>query len=126
MNEIIAALYTRLDGQLAIPVYDHVPQDTQDYPFIRINPIQTENDDTVSKNGLSASVDIIAFSRYRGLSELYGVIDAVYNALHHWEMGNTASYAVGNFIEQSRTIINDPDGLTRNSIQNYTFFIEPL
>ena len=126
MNEIMAALYARLDGQLAIPVYDHVPQDTQDYPFVRINPIQTNNFDDDNEDGFSATVEIIGYSRYRGLNEIHGVIDNVYSALHSWEMGDTASYKVGIFLEDARTVINSPDGLTRNSIQQYEFWFNLL
>lgn len=126
MNEIFLAIYTRLTSQVAFPVYDHVPQDSTEYPFIRINPIQTTNDDTVNKNGFDAIVDVLGISRYRGLKEINELADDIYSALHHWEMPNTANYAVGNLIEDSRQVINEPDGLTRNSIQRFTFFIEPL
>lgn len=125
MNEIMSALFTRLDGQLAIPVYDHVPQDTQDYPFVRINPIQTANSDYVSSNGFNANVQIIGYSRHKGLSEINNVIDTVYAALHQWEMADTATYSIGNFIENSREVVNSPDGETRHSIQQYTFYFDP-
>ena len=126
MNEIFSAIYARLTAQIATPVFDHVPQDNTTYPFVRINPIETTNDDTDTNNGFSAQVTIIAFSRYRGLQEINNIADSIYTALHQWVMPNTANFAVGNFIEGSRQIINDPDGITRDSIQQYTFFYDPL
>lgn len=126
MNEIFSAIYARLTSEIAFPVYDHVPQDSTEYPFVRIDPIQTDNDDTVNKNGFTATLQIIGYSRYRGLKEINDLSDGIYNALHHWEMPNTATYAVGNLIQALRQVINLQDGITRNSIQRFNFFIEPL
>lgn len=126
MNEIFAAIYTRLNDQLAVTVFDHVDQDTQDYPFVNIDPIQTVDDDTINTTGFEATVQIISYSRYRGTKEINDLIDNIYSALHQWEMPNTSSYAIGNLIEQSRNVFTQPDGLTRNSVQTFLLYFEPL
>ena len=128
MNELFAAIYTRLNLQLTVGVYDHVPQDlaSSNYPFVRIDAIQTANNDTDSENGFRATVQIVGFSQYRGVKEVNIMADSVYAALHHWTFPDTATYGISGIQETFRTIAVQPDGLTRNSVQQYEIIFEPL
>ncbi len=128
MNEVYAAIYTRLAAVLTEEVYDHVPQDLGDsgYPFVKLNPLQLVNFDTDTENAFQATIQVVGYSRYRGTKEINTLCDSIYNALHHYEIPNTTSYAVGDIAEESRQIINAPDGLTRNSVQQYRVYFEPL
>ena len=128
MNEVFSAIYNRLVSDMyPVKVFDHVPQDldSSQYPFVRINPIETTNNDTDTENGFSATVTIVSFSRYRGLQEINKLTDFVYQSLHHWRIPNTANYHVGDIHEVSRQTINAPDGVTRNAIQQFALYFEP-
>jgi len=128
MNELFAAIYTRLNAQLTINVYDQVPQDLSiaNYPFVRIDAIQTANNDTDSENGFSATMQIVGFSQYRGAKEINTMVDSVYDALQHWAFPGTATYGISGIQETFRTIAVQPDGLTRNSVQQYEIIFEKL
>tara|TARA_R110000764_G_scaffold78374_2_gene156371 strand:- start:3147 stop:3542 length:396 start_codon:yes stop_codon:yes gene_type:complete len=128
MNELFAAVYTRLNVQLTVNVYDHVPQDLSaaNYPFVRIDAIQTSNNDTDSENGFTATMQVVGFSHYRGVKEINTIADSVYNALQHWSFPDTATYGISGIQETFRTIAVQPDGLTRNSVQQYQIIFEPL
>ena len=128
MNELFAAIYTRLNAQLTINVYDHVPQDlaSSSYPFIRIDAIQTSNNDTDSENGFTATMQVVGFSQYRGIKEINTVADSVYDALEHWSFPDTATYGISGIQESFRNIAVQPDGLTRNSVQQYEIIFEKL
>ena len=128
MNELFAAIYTRLNAQLTINVYDHVPQDlgSSSYPFIRIDAIQTSNNDTDSENGFTATMQVVGFSQYRGIKEINTVADSVYDALQHWSFPDTATYGISGIQESFRNIAVQPDGLTRNSVQQYEIIFEKL
>ena len=128
MNELFAAIYTRLNAQLTVNVYDQVPQDLSiaNYPFVRIDAIQTANNDTDSENGFSATMQIVGFSQYRGVKEINTMADSVYDALQHWAFPNTATYGISGIQETFKTIAVQPDGLTRNSVQQYEIIFEKL
>jgi len=128
MNELFAAIYTRLNAQLTVNVYDQVPQDlsSANYPFVRIDAIQTANNDTDSENGFSATMQIVGFSQYRGAKEINTMVDSVYDALQHWAFPDTATYGISGIQETFKTIAVQPDGLTRNSVQQYEIIFEKL
>jgi len=128
MNELFAAIYTRLNAQLTVNVYDQVPQDlsSANYPFVRIDAIQTANNDTDSENGFSATMQLVGFSQYRGAKEINTMVDSVYDALQHWAFPDTATYGISGIQETFKTIAVQPDGLTRNSVQQYEIIFEKL
>ena len=127
MNEIAVALFARLNAAITdIPIFDHVLQDNENYPYIEVVPQKIENNDTDSELGFLVMIRIMSFSRYRGMKEINGLIDQIYNALHQWPMPDTASYSVGNLIEETRQTNVSPDGLTRYSVQDYKLWVEPI
>ena len=128
MNELFAAIYARLTAQLTVNVYDHVPQDlsSANYPFVRIDALQTSNNDTDTENGFSATLQVVGFSQYRGIKEINTIADSVYAALQHWDFPDTATYGISGIQESFRKIAVQSDGLTRNSVQQYEIIFEPL
>lgn len=128
MNEIYAAIYERLTDQLSNDIYDHVPQNIGEskYPFIRLDPPQTNNNDVDDKSGFTATVQVVGFSRYRGSKEINTMADSVYNALHRHKFADTSTYGISDCIETFRQTRTQADGLTRNSVQQYQLFFEPL
>ncbi len=126
MNEIYKAIYDQLTANLTTSVFGHVPQDTKDYPFCVVKPLQTNNSDTDSENGFTATIEIITYSRYRGTKEVSDIADNVYNSLHRWAFPDTTNYGVSSITESFRRVATQSDGLTRNAVQQYQIFFEPL
>ena len=126
MNEIYSAIYSRLSAELSVPVYDHVPQDTETYPYVRLDQPVTNNNDVDDKSGFSATIQVIGFSRYRGGKEISDIASEIYTALHRHAFPDTISYGISGIEESFRRIATQPDGLTRNSVQQYELFFEPL
>lgn len=126
MNEVYAAIYARLEDQLSIPVHDHVPQDTEAYPFVRVDPLQSLNNDVDDKSGFSATIQIVGYSQYRGTKEISTLASDIYTALHRYAFPDTINYGISGIEEAFRRIATQPDGLTRNSVQQYELFFEPL
>lgn len=126
MNEIFKSIYDRLSTELSTPVHDHVPQDNQVYPFIRVDQLQTSNNDVDDKSGFSAVIQIVGYSRYRGSKEISDITDDIYTALHRHDFPDTMTYGISGIEEDFRRIATQPDGLTRNSVQQYELFFEPL
>lgn len=128
MNEIYSAIYTRLNLLLTASIYDHVPQDLPDpnYPFIRLDPLQTVVNDVDDKAGFVATVQVVGFSRYRGSKEIVTLAETVYNALHRHDFPNTLTYGISGIQETFKNIAVQADGLTRNSVQQYEVTFEKL
>ena len=127
MNEVIAALHTRLSTQITdIPVYDHVPQGSENKDYIQVVQNVTQIEDFDSEKGFELTIRVMAFSRYRGMKELNTIISRIYTALHQWEMPNTTSYSVGFLIETRRQQNTEPNGLVRYSVQDFRLYVEEI
>lgn len=126
MNEIFKAIYDRLTAQLTPTVYDHVPQDLNVYPFVRLDPVQPIPNDTDTETGFVAEIQIIAYSRYDGRKEIAEIADSIYNALHRYALPDTDNFGVSGIRETFRSVTTDDDGLTRISAQRYEIIFEPL
>ena len=126
MNEIYSAIYTQLSTELSVSVYDHVPQDNLTYPYVRLDQLMPNNNDVDDKSGFSATIQVIGFSRYRGGKEISDLASDIYTVLHRHDFPDTISYGISGIEESFRRIATQPDGLTRNSVQQYELFFEPL
>lgn len=129
MNEIFISVYDRLVAQLVtptVPVLDHVPQDYNTFPYVRIDPMILSEADTDNETGFNATIQIIGFSRYKGTKEASELQLKIYNALHRWTMPDTTSYGVSTITQEFSTIALQNDGLTRQSIQRFNIIFEPL
>ena len=128
MNEILTAIFARLDSELTAPVYDHVPQDPtdSDYPYVKLGSLEPEDNGTDTETGFMLELEIFAYSRYRGMKEINDLDDQIYAALHRWAMPDTASYGISSIRERVRSVIMLDDGLTRESVQRIEIIFEPL
>jgi len=124
MNEIFKSIFDRLTSQLSQPVYDHVPENNETFPFVKVGPLDLTNNDTDLELGFRATITILGFSRYRGTKEAGDISLAVYNALHHWAMPATTSYKISLIQQDFSNIILASDGITRNSINRFTIIFE--
>ena len=126
MNEIYSAIYTKLNTDLSVSVYDNVPQDGYGFPYVRIDPITLDADDTDTESGFSGTVQIIAFSQYKGSKEIVDLTLDIYNSLHQAVLPEPASYGISTIHQEFSTIALEADGLTRQSIQRFNVVFEPL
>tara|TARA_R110002050_G_C8682622_1_gene493102 strand:+ start:301 stop:690 length:390 start_codon:yes stop_codon:yes gene_type:complete len=128
MSEVYKAIFDRLSTELTPTVYDHVPQDLPDasYPFIRLDPLQLATNDADDKAGFVATIQVVSYSRYRGSKEVGEIALSIYNALHRYDMPDTTSYGISGIKQTFERIAVQPDGLTRNSVQQFEVIFEPL
>ena len=127
-DKLVLELITNASPDVVKDIYDHVPEDLPDtgYPFLRLDQIQASNNDVDDKSGFIATIQVIGFSRYRGSLEISNIADSVYNALHRFDMPDTATYGISDIIQSFRSIKTQPDGLTRNAVQQFQIIFEPL
>ena len=126
MNEVFAAIYERLDTRLVgVPVGDHLPQGDV-YPYVQINGMNLDNNDDVVINGFTATVDVIAWSRYRGQKEVSGIVLDIYRALHRHSFPDTANYGISGIHQEFSKIVTEPDGLTRQGMQRFRIIFEEI
>ena len=126
MNEIFTGIYTKLNTDLSVSVYDDVPQDVYSFPYVRIDPLILNNADTDTETGFNATVQIIGFSQYKGSKEVVTMATDIYNSLHRYAFPDTASFGVSTIHQEFSTIALESDGLTRQSIQRFKIIFEPL
>lgn len=127
MNEIFVAIYERLSAQVSRPVFDHVPQDYDDYPYIEMEMISDAGNDTDTENGFNSTIQIVTYSRYRGGKELSDLQTEIYNALQLYKIGDTANFGVSGGLQQTiKTGFKQPDGITRKGVQRFQLFYEQL
>lgn len=128
MSEVYKAIYDRLSAQLTANIYDHVPQDLPEssYPFVRLDPLQTVVNDVDDKTGFVATIQVVSYSRYRGNKEISALALSVYNSLHRYDLPDTTTYGISGIQQTFERIATQPDGLTRNAVQQYEVLFEPL
>lgn len=126
INEIYSAIYARVDSQLAQPVFDHVPENYNTFPYIKIGPLELSENDTDDRAGFAATLQITTYSRYKGSSEAATIALNIYNALSRYDMPDTALYGFSTIDQEYSSIITADDGLTRHSVQRFKIFFELL
>jgi len=126
MNEIFKAVFNRLVDQLDIDVFDHVPQNYNSFPYVRIDPLATSNSDTELELGFDSTVQIIVFSDYKGSKEVADENYNIYQALHRYAMPDTASFCITTIQQEFSTVVLESDGITRQSIQRFRILFEDL
>lgn len=126
MNEIFQGIYTKLNTDLSVSVFDDVPQDGYNYPYVRIDPLVLNEADTDTETGFNATVQIIAFSQYKGSKEISNLATEIYNSLHRFAFPDTTSFGISTIHQEFSTIALESDGLTRESIQRFRIIFEPL
>ena len=126
INEVYSAIYARLDDQLSVSVFDHVPENEAGFPFVRVDPPALTENDVDDKSGFTAVINVIAYSRYRGSKEIADLAKEVYDALHRWAAPDTTSYSFSTIHQDFSSIVTESDGVTRMSLQRYILIFEPL
>jgi hypothetical protein len=117
-----AAIYTRLDSQLTVPVYDHVPQDAA-FPYVTIGDDTSVQWDTDTNKGSTDTLTIHAWSRFAGRSQVKAIMKSIYSALHIYNLDITGASTVLCQWEFGETFL-DPDGVTRHGVMRFRIIQE--
>lgn len=84
-NALQAALFARLNSELApTKVYDFVPQ-AAEYPFVVIGNVTAVPWDSKTEDGQEFTVTLHAFSKGAGKKAAQDIAQSIYSALHHQE-----------------------------------------
>lgn len=102
------AVVARLDAALAIPVYDHVPQDTA-APFVVVSDDLSRAVDTKTSNGVEHVVEVNLYSAQRGFGELKILMDSIYSTLQQEVLSVTGVHARPLRFDFSE-VFAEPDG----------------
>ena len=145
MNAVYSALFTRLTGyapltaQLAshnygggmtLPaIYDDVPQAadgavTSAFPYVRIGAFIRDENDTDTELGFTGTLTIHTWSRGAGMKQAEAIMDAIYDALHFYNLIVTG-YGVSTIHQEFAEIMLDSDGKTRHGVQRFRIILEP-
>ena len=124
------AIYDKLTADLAVPVYDDVPQSidsglSSDFPYITIGEDSFTYLDTDDTNRVSVSIAVHVWSRYQGRSEVKAIQDQIFNSLHRATLA-AAGYKFITITQSSASSFLDNDGQTRHGVQDFYLILEEL
>jgi hypothetical protein len=97
-------------GSVAVPVYDHPPQDAA-LPYIGLAGKTIVQDDTYDGELQVISVYLSVWSNYRGQRQVDAIQGAIHARLHRAALALETGHAIQCRVA-SRTISEEPDGLT--------------
>lgn len=126
--ELQAAIVVRLKAFGALTaligsrIYDQVPPNPT-FPYVSWGPDQSISDDADCITGFEVSIQIDAWSRTVGLSEVKRIAEAVRAALHDYDLPLTDN-ALVSILHRSTQNLKDPDGLTNHSVIEFTALVE--
>jgi len=122
------AVYARLNSQLSVPVYDHVPQpadsgDDSMFPYVAIGDDTGIEWDTDTSDGWEITLTIHSWSRTRGRLEVKTLQGEIWDALHRHDLAVQGYRTVFCYSEFSETFL-EADGLTRHGVQRFRIVID--
>lgn len=129
INAIQAAIYARLTDQLAVEVYDHVPQaedsgDDSLFPYVVMDDYKITSRDTNDRAGYTGTMLIHVWSRGLGFKETQELQLAIYNAMHEYALTATG-YGISSIHQEFCEILRDSDTITRHGVQRFRIIAEP-
>lgn len=128
MIELQRAIYAKLNADLSVPVYDHVPQaddpsDDSDYPHVVIGEEDFNAWDTDLTVGYDVTITIHVWSRKRGRTETKQIQQQIYNSLNRATLTVTGY----DFISIDFTFADsamEPDTLTRHGVIRFRCLLD--
>lgn len=119
------AIYDKLTTDISYTVYDDVPQDPSEFPYVTIGEDNHVFADTDTELMNQVSITIDTWSRYRGRKEIKQMQAAIYNSLHRANLV-AAGYNFVTITQESSISFYDADGITRHGVQTFNLLIEEL
>ncbi len=126
MNEIYAELFTRLTTDLSVEVFDQVPQDNYNFPYVRLDPLDLSQMDTDLELGFIGELKARVYSRYEGSKEIAELQQEIYDSLNRFVVPDTTNFAVTTIDQEVSRIVLDSDGETRIGVQRFKIIFEEL
>ena len=108
-----------LQGLLGVParVFDHVPPGSA-FPYLVLGEATSAPFDAKTEDGMTQTLTIHAWSRYRGLKETKEIMAAVAAALDDRALA-VAGHTLALLRFEFGATFLDPDGLTRHGVQRF-------
>jgi len=122
-KEAFSVVYDQL-STITTPVFSYVPQDNENYPFTKIELIDADNNDTDLELGFVEKIQVTTFSRYRGITEVSDIMKSIYDALHRFNLPDTANFGFSSIVQEFSTVIESDDGVTRLGVQRFNLIYE--
>lgn len=113
---------------LVVGIYDNPtqvadPSDNTQFPFITVSDSIEREWDTDTEEGHTADLQIHIWSRAHHAIEAKQIADAVVNVLHRGTITIENHVLIG-CDYMSRTVLRDPDGITRHGIVEFRIVYE--
>jgi hypothetical protein len=110
LSAVHAAVYGVLSADATLGtlapggVWDHVPQDQAVWPYVRVGSVDEVPDDTAGRQGRKVTFTVHVWSQYRGLKEVYALVDRVMALLRYTSLTLGASWAHGDTRHMSSAV----------------------
>ena len=118
------ALTTQLTSYASSPaVFTHVPQDLTTYPYVVLFEAGLDGNDNDCHLGFDGTLNIHSWSDQRDMAIIGDIQKAIYDALHHIDLGMTG-YTQVDLHQEFSTILRDPDGITLHGVQRFRILIQ--
>ena len=104
------AIYTELNANLSVPIYDSVPQ-SADYPYVTIDSQDSNNADFLSKRKDAKTMYFAVWSDYRGQKEVLDIM-AELDSLLHEQRFTLSTGRIASMRVLSKRTNREPDGVT--------------
>ncbi len=118
--------YTQLNTYLSVPVFDHVPENYADYPYVVIGSDTTsEWGDELSTEAVDATLVVNIWSQYLGKKEVKTLMSQIINLLDIHDITYEGYNIV--IIENifSDTLV-EKDGITRKGVLRFRALAEKI
>lgn len=122
-----AALYTRLDDQIATPIYSYVPQNST-YPYIRIGDVSLTTQDTKTTEMQQYQFAVHSFSKDKASPQEIETIQAnIYAAIHNYALA-VSGYNVVLLRQENMQIFQqgDPNDRYWHGVQEFSVMVEDV
>lgn len=122
--ELQNAIYDRLVSFPGMPpVYDAVPENNTNFPYVVLGADTHVPFDTDNSVGADSTLTLHVWSRYRGMKECKDIQALLYDALNRYELSVAGFWTVFCDFEYEDTLL-DADGLTRHGVSRFRTLIE--
>ena len=119
--EVQKAIFAALDGNIAAPVFDAVPEN-QTAPYIVIGDDTAVAFDADLQTGFDMTLTIHTWSIYRGLKEVKTLMGEVYDLLNRATLA-VSGYTVLDIVNEYGQPFLDGDGVTRHGVQRFRILL---
>ena len=120
--EVQKAIFSKLDTDLSVSVYDFVPQENAPDSYVTIGSDTLVPYNTDGNKGFNATLTIHTWDTSNGRKDIKLLQGQVYDSLDRAEIVVTGYNSIGIDFESSDTTL-DPNGATYHGIQRFRFLI---